>query len=190
MNIRSILLLTIIAVASGIAQADPLTFENVSALQNQGNIKIDLFSNPGASLTAFKELTFTIDVKGTLAPGATDTLRVTYLDSLGGSVVQQFDFPLFGSLTNVTLFVTVNLPNINYTGIPASLTLDLLQSDPDFVHLTTGEGLNSFTYSFVVAEPVPEPTSLTLLSAAGSSLVVLLRRRSRAKDLRRAPGRS
>lgn len=177
MNIRIIWLLIITIAGATAVHADPLTFQNVSALQNQGNSNISLFSSPGVILTTSQQLTFSIDVAGTLAPGSTDILRVSYLDSLGGSVVQQFDFPLFGALTNVTVFVTVSLPNLSYSGIPATLTVDLLQSNPDFVMPTTGTPVDSYTYNFTVAQPVPEPTSFTLLCAAGSGLAILLRRR-------------
>jgi hypothetical protein len=160
-----------------------LTFSNVRALQNNGNTQIDLFSTPGVTLTG-TQLTFTIDVAGTLPTGGTDTLSVTYNDSLGGLVAQQLNIPLFGSVyPPFTLFVTINLPNFSVVAIPATLTVDLLNSNADFVNPTTQIAVNSFTYSFAVAQPVPEPATLTLLGAALAPLIVRARRRGiKAKE--------
>ena len=159
------------------AQADPLTFSNVSVLQNNGFTSVNLISNPNVTVFG-PELTFTVDISGVLPPGGSDTLRVTYLDGSGASIVQTFAIPLLGSVQPpVTLFFTINVPAINFNAMPATLTLDLLSSNPDFIVPNTGAGVDSFTFAFNVAEPVPEPATLTLLGGGLTVLVVRYRRR-------------
>jgi hypothetical protein len=180
-----IFIFIIVLIASATAvHADPLTFSNVTALQNSGNTSINLFTNPGTTLTGSK-LTFTIDVTGILSGGGTDTLLVTYNDSQGGSVVKQMGIPLFGSFPPpVTVFVTIDVPTLSVVAIPATLTVDLLNSNPDFVNPTTRALGNAFTYSFNVAQPVPEPASLTLFFGGIATLLVRHRRVAKNKKSR------
>lgn len=183
MKIRVLLFLIVMASVSVSAHADPLSFSKVAALQNSGNTKIDLFTNPGVNLIG-SQLTFTIDIAGVLPAGGTDTLRVAYNDSLGGSAVQQISIPIFGTVNPpVTVFVTINVPTFSFVAIPASLTVDLLNSNPDFVNPTSQIAVDSFTYSFTVSQPVPEPATLTLLGAGlGAFLIRARRRRIKAKE--------
>jgi len=181
MKINVCILLLVMLACAIQAQADPLTFSNVTALQNNGNTSVDLFSTPNVMLLG-QELTFTVLLSGVLPPGGSDTLRVTYMDAFGASVVQNFDIPIFGILQPpLTLFITINVPTVDFAGVPATLTLDLLSSNPDFVIPSTGLGVNSFTYSFNVAEPVPEPATLTLLCGGLTALFARTCRRHRKK---------
>ena len=162
-------------------QADPLTISNVAALQNNGNTSVNLSSNPNTTLFG-RDLTFTVLLSGVLPPGGSDTLRVTYIDAFGASIVQDFGIPLFGVVQPpLTLFITIHAPTVNFAGVPATLTLDLLNTDPDFVVPATGLGVNSVTYSFNVAEPVPEPATLTLLCGGMTALFARSYRRHRKK---------
>lgn len=177
MKIRILLLTIVLGAAATICHADPLTFSNVSVLQNGGNTSINLAANPGVTVTG-TQLTFTIDVAGSLPPGGTDTLSVTFQDSQGGFVVQQIGIPVFGSVNPpFTLFVTINVPTLSFSPIPATLTVDLLNSNPDFI-MPNQTAVNSATYSFNVVQPVPEPATLTML-AGGISAFAFRYRKSR-----------
>ena len=159
------------------AQADPLTFSNVSVLQNNGNTSVDLFSNPNITIFG-PELAFTVDILGVLPAGGSDTLRITYLDASGTSIIQEFAIPFFGVVQPpVTLFFNITVPSIDFQAMPATLTLDLLSSNPDFIVPNTGVGVNSFTFTFNVAEPVPEPATLALLGGGLTALIARHRRR-------------
>jgi hypothetical protein len=177
-KIRILLLAIILGAAATVSHADPLTFSNVNVLQNGGNTSINLASNSGVTLTG-SQLTFTIDVAGNLPPGGTDTLSVTFQDSQGGFVIQQIGIPVFGSVNPpFTLFVTINVPTLSFSPIPATLTVDLLNSNPDFVIPATQMPSNSATFSFNVVQPVPEPATLTML-AGGISAFMFRYRKSR-----------
>ena len=154
--------------------AEPLTFSNVSAFQNDGTTTLDLLSNPNVQLVG-PQLTFRVDISGTLQAGATDSLLVTFGDAQGGLVTQSFQIPLFGTVSPpLTLLFTVDAPHGSLSGVPATLTLDLINSSPDFVIPSSGQQVNTFTYSFNVVQPVPEPTTVTLVV---TGLVGLLARR-------------
>ena len=165
-------------------QADPLFFSNVSALQNNGTTKVDLFSNPGTSLFG-PQITFHVDISGNLNPGAIDTLRVSYSEAGGSPIVQSFQIPLFGSVQPpFTLVFSVTSLAASFAGTPATLTLDLLSSNPDFIipgGPNGGQGVDSYTYSFNVAEPIPEPATMTLLGAGLAGLFARTRRRQKSK---------
>ena len=79
------------------ATADPLTFSNVVAFQNNDTTTVDLFSNPGTILYG-SNLTFGIDITGTLGLGAGDILRITYNEFGSAPIIQEFQIPLFGSV--------------------------------------------------------------------------------------------
>ena len=170
MKIRILLFFAFLFGTAIVVQADPLTFSNVTALQNSGNTSINLFTNSGTILTG-TQITFTVDIVGTLPPGGTDTLSVTYQDTLGGLVTQQFAIPMFGTIhPPFTLLIPMNVPTFSFVAIPATLTIDLLNSNPDFVIPTTQTAVNSYTYSFNVAQPVPEPATLALFAGGASTL--------------------
>src|SRR5919106_4348806 len=161
------------------ALADPLVFSNVRAFQDNDTTQVDLFSNPGTTLLG-PTLTFSVDISGTLSMGATDILRITYQELGGAAIVQEFQIPLFGTVNPpFTLIFSIVSPGSNPLGTPATLTLDLLNSTPDFLipgGPNQGQMVNSFTYSFNV-QPVPEPA--TLLALASGFLALGLRTRRR-----------
>lgn len=176
MKIRIVLFFVFVLATAIVAQADPLTFSNVRAFQNEGNTSINLFSNPGALLQG-TALTFAVDISGTLPQGGADTLVVTYQDNLGSFVTQQFAIPIFGTINPpVTLMFEINVPVFSYVAIPSTLTVDLLNSNPDFVIPNTQAAVNSYTYSLNVEQPVPEPSSLALFAGAASTLLFKYRK--------------
>lgn len=156
------------------ALADPLVFSNLRAFQDNDTTQVDLFASPGTTLLG-TSLTFSVDISGTLAMGATDILRITYQELGGITVVQEFEIPLFGVVNPpLTLIFSIVSPGSNPFGTPATLTLDLLHSAPDF-HLPSGF-VNSYTYSFNV-QPVPEPATIFALVGGLTAVGYRLRRR-------------
>jgi hypothetical protein len=181
----SMLLVAIATVYSSTAEADPLLFSNVVALQNNGSTSVDLFSNPGATLFG-PQISFKVDITGTLPPGGVDQLVVTYTEAGGAPVSFNFDIP-FGDIgPPFTMLFTIVSPGANFQGIGGTLTLDLLNSSGDFVipgGANAGQKVNSYSYTFNVAQPVPEPASLTLAAIGAAGLIARARKR-------RKPGRT
>ena len=161
------------------ALADPLRFENVRIAESTG--LIGLFENPGRVFTLdqneFNVLTFFIDFVGTLDPGQTDILRLTYRSSDGETVVQEFGVPVFGTVPPPLTLVTGRTFPTTYAPLPFELRVDFLNTAPDFVIPSgpmAGVAVDSYTYSFSTVSPVPEPGTWLLLA---SGLTMLLRRR-------------
>lgn len=171
--------LALLGITERTAMADPLVFSNVRAFQNNDTTQVNLFSNPGTTLFG-TSLTFSVDISGTLAMGATDILRITYQELGGAPIVQDFQIPLFGTVNPpFTLIFSIVSPGTNPLGTPATLTLDLLNSAPDFLipgGPNQGQLVNSVTYSFNV-QPVPEPA--TILALAGGFVALGFRTRRR-----------
>jgi hypothetical protein len=157
------------------AKADPITFSNVTALQDGGATQVNLLSNPGATLFG-SEITFLVDINGTLAPGSSTVLQITHTIDGGPPIIQTFAIPVFpGVDPPYTQVFSVTIPNLTFTGRLVTLTVSIPEGD-------------SRTFTFFVAEPVPEPGSIILLSLGGIGLWSRLRR-SRARTQPRDPGR-
>lgn len=159
------------------ALADPIRFDNVRASDTATGL-IRLLDNPGHVFTVRddKLLIFWIDLVGKLAPSQTDVLRLTFHGSDGETLVQEFAVPLFIDLQPpYTLLTSREFPT-TYTPRSYELTIDLINSAPDFVIPIgmLGTGVDSYTYSFSTVSPVPEPGTWLLL---GSGLTLLFRRR-------------
>jgi hypothetical protein len=156
-------------------KADPLMFSNVVALQNE--IRVDLFSNPGTTLFG-PQISFLVDITGTIPDNGLHTLRVTFTEAGQAPIVQTFSIPAFGIIpppfTQLLTLTTLN------TNTQATLTIDILGNSPDFI-IPGGPGIgqpvDSFTFTFNVAEPVPEPTTIILVGTGLIGLVARLRRR-------------
>jgi hypothetical protein len=161
------------------AVADPLRFANVRIADSTG--LVGLFENPGRVFTLDSNennvLTFFIDLTGTLEPNQTDILRLTYRAADGDVLVQEFGVPIFGTVPPPLTNVTGRIFPTTYTPLPFELTVDLVNSAPDFLipsGVSAGTAVDSYTYSFSTVSPVPEPGTWLLL---GSGLTLLLRLR-------------
>ena len=172
--------LFVLGLTQGTAKADPLFFSNVTAFQNNDTVQVNLLSNAGTTLFG-STLTFSVDVTGVLPMGGTDTLRITYTELGSAPVVQDFLIPLFGSVQPpFTLIFSVVPSSLNPQGVPATLTIDLLNSAPDFVIPSgpnQGQSVNSQTFTFNV-HPVPEPATLSVFFGGLVALGIKVRRRT------------
>jgi len=170
--------------AAPAAKAGPLFFSNVVALQNNGATRVDLFSNSGTTVLG-PQITFLVDITGSLAPGSTYSLLVTYIEAGGAPLIQTFQIPAFDSIQPpYTQLFTIISPGASYQGVMASLTIDIIGSSPDFVipgGPNAGQMVDSYTYTFNVAKPVPEPVSLVLF---GTGLIGLWRKVSQHRRRR------
>lgn len=171
-------------VAVPAAKADPLTFSNVVALQNNAATRVDLFSNPGTTVLG-PQISFLVDITGTLPAGVTNTLLITYIEAGGTPITQTFLIPAFGTIQPpFTQLFTITSSSASFQGVMATLTIDIVGSSPDFVipgGPNAGNSVDSYTYTFNVATPVPEPNSLVLL---GVGLCVVCGKISRRGKLR------
>src|SRR5260370_34580763 len=163
------------------AQADPLHFSNTVALQN-GNTRVNLFSNQGVTLTG-PQVSFLVDITGTLASGETHSLLITYAELGSSPVSQSFQIPAFGSIPPpFSQLFTFTSTNPSFSGTMASLTIDILGVNPDFVipgGPNAGQLVDTYTYAFRVSQPVPEPATLLLLGTGVSGIAALRKSRRR-----------
>jgi hypothetical protein len=178
---RSLLIaaLFFVFLAAPAVSADPLSFSNVVALQNSGSTTVDLFSNPNTTLTG-PTISFLVDITGTLPQNGFDTLLITYAEEGSAPVTQSFQSPFMGVNPPFSLLFSVTAINPTIQGTMATLTLDLINSSPDFVvpgGARGGQLDDSQSFTFKVAEPVPEPATLLLLSTACVGAIARLRRR-------------
>jgi hypothetical protein len=160
------------------AKADGLTFSNVVALQNNGNTQIDLFSHPNVNLFG-SQLSFFINIAGTLPPSGTDTLRLTLLEAGQAAVIQDLQIPLFSGLPlPYTQSASFSPVHPTFAGTPVTLTVDILGSSNDFV-LPTGSSVNSYTFTFNAVTPVPEPVTSGFFLLGVSAIIARKRRQTR-----------
>lgn len=162
------------------AKADPLFFANTVALQGDGSTQVNLFSNPGVSLLG-PSVNFLVEINGMLPPSGSDTLVITFVETGQPPQQIQFQIPLFSGLElPYSQLFSFNLQSP--TSNTVLLTINILGSDPDFIipgGPQTGQAVNSYTYSFTVTQPVPEPTSLFLVALGFSGVIAHRRRRTR-----------
>jgi hypothetical protein len=173
------------------AKADGLVFSNVR-LQLLGTTPpggIDLFANQGIVLTSpISSATISIFVSGPLPAGG-DILRLTVIatNENGTFVITNpnpasLNIPITISNVNTTQVTGFDIPP-SFQGTTFTLTVDLLNSSPDFIIPSgpnAGQAVNSFTFTFTVVEPVPEPATLVLLTTGIAGIGVKRYRRYRA----------
>lgn len=167
------------------AQADPLTFSNTVALQQNGLIQIDLFTGQGVVLTG-PQIDFLVDLSGMLPPSGSDSLRITFSEAGQAAQELTFQIPLFNGLP-LPYTQTFSFTILNQSAIPtnATLRIDILSSSADFVipgGPQSGQIVDSYTYSFQVAQPVPEPATLVLSAVGLAGMWARARRRKQASS--------
>lgn len=186
-RIGSKILKTVIGIAVWVVlmtpnvHGDPLVFSNVVGLQNGGSTQVDLFSNPNTTLIG-PNISFLVTIAGTLPASGTDTLQITFTEAGRPPVVQTFNIPIFPGLKLPYAQVfSVNFFNATTFGTSATLRLDILGNASDFVIPSSGQSVDSYTFKFNGAQPVPEPVSIVLfgMGLTGFSAERYWRRRKR-----------
>jgi hypothetical protein len=168
----SVVLFVLLLVVS--ANANSVTMGHVNALQNNGFTQVDLFANPGITLSPTSlirpfqtQLSFLVPFMGTIPSGAGNMLSISAV-IMGSALTQSFSIPA-GSYSNFSQFVTFTFPKGIFHAMPVKLTVQLFSDG--------GRLLRSSDYSFRFVEPVPEPGTL-LLVGSGVLAAVLRRRRA------------
>jgi len=153
--------------------ADPIQFSNVVAIQNGGATKVDLLSHPGVNLIG-PQLSFLVDISGTLSPGNNTLLKVTYIEAGSSPIVQSFQIPAFGTIPPpFTQLFTVTSAGASFQGVPALLTVEILEGS-----IST----TSRTYAINVVQPIPEPNALLLFGTGLGAVVTGVRRKLRSRQ--------
>jgi hypothetical protein len=119
-----------------------------------------------------------VDITGTVPDNVIYTLRVTFTEAGQSPIVQTFSIPAFGIIPPPysQLFTLTTFS----TNTQATLTIDILDHSPDFIipsGPSAGQLVDSFTFTFNVTEPVPEPTTIILVGTGLIGLAARLRRR-------------
>lgn len=164
------------------AKADSVNFSNLVALQNNGNTRVDLLSNPGVTLLG-PSVSFLVDIDGIVPAGTASLLRITYTEAGGVPIVQTFSIPAFDTVPPpYSQFFTINSPGASFQGTSATLTITIIPSTSFSTILQPGHFI-THTYTFNVSQPVPEPASMLLLGTGVAGLLVKLRRRRTPKTI-------
>src|ERR1044072_5830242 len=136
------------------AEADPLFFSNVVALQNAGQTSVDLFSNPGITLTG-QQLSFLVDINGDIPGSPSQILQITYEELGSAPKISTFNLLIGEVQPPFSLLFTVTTRGSNSQTTPVKLIVDILGSAPDFVvpgGPRSGDRVDSYTYTFNVAQ--------------------------------------
>jgi hypothetical protein len=176
--LRVSILLTCVAVSASELRAGPLTFNGTFFAPDSSGEHLDLFANPGAVLDPSTyggsifpaALIFGAFVNFDGGSSVTDTIRFTYQEAQATPILYSQTFTT--GMDPINLGFAVRFEPIHRTGnlVPTTLTVELLDSSPDFVIPSgplTGQPVDSYTYSFLVQTTVPEPSTWMLVLSGG-----------------------
>jgi PEP-CTERM motif-containing protein len=185
---RMSLLLLCCACQAAKASAEPLLFDGTHFVINSLPERLDLFSNPGAILEPRTyggvffppALLFGAFLTHDGGESFTDIIRFTYHEGAAAPVV--FSQTFTTGTDPVRLGFNALFTPTRQTGTPilSTLTVDLLNSAPDFMIPSgpdQGRLVDSFTYSFFTQTPVPEPSTWLLMVSGGIAALLAGRRR-------------
>jgi PEP-CTERM motif len=136
------------------AKADTVSFSSVAAFQ--GGSITDLAANPGATLYG-STIDFRLDIHGATPAAGFNTLQITFAETGKLPVIQTFDVPLFDGLpADYSQLFSFQPNNPTFGGTLTTLTVTLLSG-------ASGPVIQSQTYTFNSAQPVPEPATVSFL---------------------------
>ena len=156
-------------VMPSIVKADPVSFQNVVAIQ--GSNRINLASNPSVSLLG-PEINFLLDITNATPANGVNTLRTTFLEQGQTGVSETFRVPLFDGISDYSQLFKYTAKNPSLSGVPVVLTVEIIDG-------VSQQTLQSGRYEFRVTQPVPEPATISLLSFGLAGLYTRHRRKRR-----------
>ena len=136
------------------AKADTVSFSNVVVLQSGSSL--DLAANSGIFLFG-STIDFRLDIHGATPSAGNNTLQLVFQEAGQSQIIQTFPAPLFDGLpSDYSQFFAFQPKNPTFGGTPTTLTVSIVSG-------LSGPVIQSQTYSFNVAQPIPEPATLSLL---------------------------
>lgn len=177
-------------IAASEVKADPLNFKDVNVFyyQNGQFTRHNLFSNQGATFVADEaRVVVSVIVERVSTPSSGQTLVVTAVGTgASGSTTLSQSIPIVfhPSFPNGVGYAFGFSFAPAYQPLSVLVTVDILGSSPDYTipgGANAGQRVDSYTYSFNVVQPVPEPATVTLLGTGLAGIATWVRRRRKLR---------